>query len=143
MTYKDLVLKAKSDKKWRQTHKGQRLLNGRKYKTKLKFEVLLHYTRVFDPTAIVPHCNNPFHKHLPNDPFFTDIESLSIDHINDAGNKHRKEVFGNKRYSGHAFYQWLRSHNYPKGFQVLCMNCQWKKSLKYQKSRRKKPTLLG
>lgn len=42
---------------------------------------------------------------------------LEIDHINGSGNKHRREV-------GCAnMYVWLIKHNYPKGFQVLCSNC--------------------
>jgi hypothetical protein len=46
-------------------------------------------------------------------------EYLSIDHINGDGNKHRKEM----GFSGHQFYRWLKKNNYPKGFQVLCFNC--------------------
>jgi len=43
---------------------------------------------------------------------------LTIDHINNDGNKHRKEIS-----SGDGLYKWLKKHNYPEGFQVLCMNC--------------------
>ena len=30
---------------------------------------------------------------------------------------------------GHSgkFYAWLKRNNYPSGFQILCMNCQWGK----------------
>ena len=50
---------------------------------------------------------------------------LSIDHINNDGAKMRRE----KLYSGNGtgFYQWLRKNNFPAGFQVLCMNCQFGK----------------
>jgi hypothetical protein len=47
---------------------------------------------------------------------------LSIDHINGGGTQHLRKVG-----SGSAFYWWLRKHNYPEGFQVLCMNCQYVK----------------
>jgi esterase/lipase len=47
------------------------------------------------------------------------IEFLSIDHINNDGAKHRKELKILKT----TFYQWIINNNYPKGFQVLCMNC--------------------
>jgi hypothetical protein len=42
---------------------------------------------------------------------------LSLDHINGGGGKQRKET------GGGGFYTWLRRHNYPAGFQVLCHNC--------------------
>lgn len=47
-------------------------------------------------------------------------EFLQIDHINNDGAKHRKE-FGLK--SAQAMYTWLRKNNYPRGFQILCANC--------------------
>jgi hypothetical protein len=42
---------------------------------------------------------------------------LTIDHINGDGNKHRKEVGSSN------IYDWLVKHEFPSGFQVLCMNC--------------------
>jgi hypothetical protein len=47
---------------------------------------------------------------------------LSIDHINNDGNKLRKT-------HGHGadFYRWLKANNYPAGFQILCMNCNYGK----------------
>ena len=50
----------------------------------------------------------------------TQIEFLSIDHINGGGNKHRRDLGG-----GTSFFKWLRDENYPPGFRVLCMNCNW------------------
>ncbi len=46
------------------------------------------------------------------------IEFLSIDHVNGGGNQHRKEL-------GHGvhFDKWLIDNGYPEGFQVLCHNC--------------------
>ncbi len=41
---------------------------------------------------------------------------LCIDHINNDGVEHRKKI-------GSNIYSWLRKNNYPKGFQVLCYNC--------------------
>lgn len=49
------------------------------------------------------------------------IQFLGIDHIDGGGNKHRKEI-GNR-----TIYEWLRSKKYPKGFQVLCHNCNLSK----------------
>lgn len=45
---------------------------------------------------------------------------LAIDHVNNDGKEHRRLIGS---VGGHKFYKWLRDNNYPKGFQVLCMNC--------------------
>lgn len=54
---------------------------------------------------------------------------LSIDHVNNDGAKFRREVLGNRTLAGFHTYRWLMRHNFPKGYQVLCMNCQWGKKL--------------
>ena len=46
------------------------------------------------------------------------IEFLSIDHVNNDGAKHRREIGGSAMLN-----YWLKQHNYPEGFQVLCYNC--------------------
>lgn len=50
----------------------------------------------------------------------TNIAFLTIDHIAGGGSKHRKEE---NITAGSAFYGWLKKNNFPKGYQVLCMNC--------------------
>ncbi len=50
---------------------------------------------------------------------------LSIDHINNNGASHRREL----NRSGTLFYRWLRDNRFPMGYQTLCMNCQWVKKL--------------
>jgi hypothetical protein len=45
------------------------------------------------------------------------LEFLSIDHINNDGALHRRQL-GNKN-----LYRWLAENHYPAGFQVLCYNC--------------------
>lgn len=52
----------------------------------------------------------------------THIEFLSIDHINGGGHQHRKKLG-----ISHNFYYWLKTHYYPQGYQVLCMNCNFAK----------------
>ena len=52
------------------------------------------------------------------------IECLQIDHIEGMGNEQRKK-YGLK--SSSMFFKWLIDNNFPKGFQVLCANCNWYK----------------
>ena len=52
----------------------------------------------------------------------TQLEFLSIDHINNDGAEHRKVV------KAANIYEWLRNNNFPKdNFQLLCMNCNFAK----------------
>jgi hypothetical protein len=46
-------------------------------------------------------------------------EFLAIDHVNGGGIKHRKDI-GN---AGNSIAKWLRKQGYPKGYRVLCHNC--------------------
>lgn len=55
----------------------------------------------------------------------SNIKFLTIDHINNNGAQHRKE---SKCGSGPKFYQWLKDNNYPTGYQIMCMNCNWARS---------------
>lgn len=47
---------------------------------------------------------------------------LTIDHINNDGHEHRKLTGGSAGLS-----LWLKKNDYPAGFQILCMNCNWGK----------------
>lgn len=56
-----------------------------------------------------------------------ELDFLSIDHIDGGGYKQRK-IQG----VGTNLTKWLKTNDYPKGFQVLCMNCnfgKWKKGI--------------
>ena len=48
------------------------------------------------------------------------IDFLTIDHINGGGNKHLEAI---RKVGGQSFYNWLITNNFPKGFRVLCWNC--------------------
>lgn len=78
--------------------KEERKEYSRKYDRKIRLEVINHY----GGKCALCGDTNPNH--------------LTIDHINGGGNGHRKEI---KRQS---IYPWLRSKDYPDGFQVLCWN---------------------
>ena len=51
---------------------------------------------------------------------FDNTAALSIDHVNGGGREDRKT-----KGRGNSFYQWLKTNNYPEGYQTLCMNCNW------------------
>ena len=51
------------------------------------------------------------------------FEFLSIDHVFGGGNQHRKQL----RNCNLTLYRWLRDNDFPDGYQVLCMNCNWGK----------------
>ena len=50
-----------------------------------------------------------------------ELSFLVIDHVNNDGRKHRKEIRNNR------IHPWLIRNNFPEGFQVLCQNCNWGK----------------
>lgn len=51
------------------------------------------------------------------------IEALSIEHINNGGARHRKEVEEGSTYS------WLKKNGYQEGFPVLCFKCKCEKGI--------------
>ena len=83
--------------------KTKNLKKAKEMRKQLKLEILSHYSSNLK-------CNSCG---------FSDIRALSIDHIKGNGNKHRKAI------GRMDFYQWIKKNNFPKGFQVLCFNCQW------------------
>jgi len=52
----------------------------------------------------------------------TETKFLTIDHIKGGGYKHRKKIRV-------PFYYWLIKNDFPEGFQVLCMNCNFAKGM--------------
>ena len=83
--------------------------NAKEYHKKLKMEVFNAYGGA--KCACCGECH---------------IEFLSIDHIYNNGAEHRKIIFGDKR-NGANLYRWLKRNNFPEGYQVLCMNCNFAK----------------
>lgn len=82
---------------------------GLSYYQKVKKEVFLHYG------GETPKCDCCGE---------SSKEFLSIDHTNGDGPTHRKDLSGNPR-NGVSLYYWLRKNNFPPGFRVLCMNCNF------------------
>lgn len=92
------------DKEYRSKNRG--LINRRKreYRLKIKIEVFGHYAGRPPKCA----CCDELH-----------IEFLGIDHINGGGTKHRRKIGKGSS----QIYRWLKRNNYPKGYRVLCNNC--------------------
>jgi hypothetical protein len=109
MTYTDAQKRAQ--KVFRQKHRKRLAINYKRWYEKLKLKVLSHYSH-----KRIPECANCGYK---------DIRALSIDHINGKGAEHRRSIGITKGGGGWRFYYWLKKNNYPKGYQVLCMNCQF------------------
>lgn len=57
----------------------------------------------------------------------TTPEFLGVDHVNNDGEKHRRELKG----YGRSIYQWLKMQGFPQDgrFQLLCHNCNMAKGL--------------
>ena len=72
-----------------------------KYARKLKQDVITVYG------TICACCNE------------TGIEFLMVHHTRNNGAEERRHLGK----SGSAFYTWLKKNNYPKGYEVLCANC--------------------
>ena len=53
----------------------------------------------------------------------TDLGILCLDHLNGDGREHRRSI------EGKSLYAWIRRHDYPAMFQVLCSNCNTSKAL--------------
>lgn len=90
-----------------QKHKKERNLYARNNNKQIKLEVLNYYSN----GSMSCNCCGEKELHF-----------LSIDHIDGGGNRLSK-IQG----VGTNLYKWLRRNEFPKGFQVLCMNCNFGK----------------
>ena len=102
------------------THKEQVNITNRKNYQLHKKEIMImaKQSLLIIKTDVLTHYGNGYCKCMRCG--FNDIRALSIDHINGSGRKQR-ETLSNSR----SFYNWLKTNNYPSGFQTLCMNCQF------------------
>lgn len=94
-------------KEWKAKNPARDKAQVRAMKNRRKFLVMSHYS------GGVPRCACCFE---------ATFEFLTIDHI--AG---KKAVGHDRRISGIKLYTLLYNSNFPGGYQVLCMNCNWGK----------------
>jgi hypothetical protein len=52
-----------------------------------------------------------------------EVTFLTIDHVRNDGKAHRRLIGS----GGNAIHRWLKKNNFPRGFQVLCQNCNFGK----------------
>lgn len=107
-----LICNRVEDKRWKDANKEKVCISRKKAFQKLKLAVMSYYSR---GTPKCTMCG------------YTDTRALSIDHVDGGGREHLRTVVGGDNH----FYRWLKHNGFPKGFQVLCMNCQWIKRHMY------------
>tara|TARA_Y100000590_G_C15462856_1_gene917155 strand:- start:56 stop:880 length:825 start_codon:yes stop_codon:yes gene_type:complete len=91
-----------------------RAVSDRRRRKKIKFEVFSHYSDG------KPKCNCCG---------FSDIDALSIDHI-----RGRKRESHDMNFTGRELYSLLKRTNFPKHYQVLCLNCNLAKDKRNNKT---------
>lgn len=97
---------------WQLAHKDRTRHNGVERTKRNRITVLAHYSK---GTMECKCCKE------------NTLQFLSIDHVNGGGNKHRQAL--KKTKTGTALYYWLIKQNFPDGYAVLCMNCNWGKRM--------------
>lgn len=102
MPYKDKLKQKENNKLWRTNNKYRVREREKRYRFQIKKLVFSKYSS----DEIKCQCCGE-----------KNLEFLSIDHIDGGGNKLRKE-----HGSGYLYY-WLVKNNFPKGYRVLCHNC--------------------
>jgi hypothetical protein len=115
----------KYNSQYYQNHKLRIQEQVKVYQKNNKKEVFLMIHKQFYDNNIVccRHCGK------------TDIDILTIDHINGGGKQH-SEVIGR----GSHFYQWLKKEKTIENYQILCMNCQRIKVIENKECYIKNPT---
>lgn len=112
-----LKLDARSKEYWKQ-HRDELLplvrARGRQWRQGIKRETLLCYGK--GKLACV-QCG------------FNDMRALTLDHINDGGPKHMRNI---RNPGGVYFYSFLKQRGFPLGYQTLCANCQMIKQYERQ-----------
>ena len=95
-------------RKWRENNREKSRQNAIEYYRKVKRIIFEHYG------GTSPKCACCEEKHY---------EFLSLDHVKNDGASHRRKIG-----VGLYVYRWIIKMNFPKGFQILCFNCNCAKS---------------
>lgn len=96
---------------YRNSHKEKSKEYQKQYNTRLKNLVFQHYENQCTGCRI------------------KDTRLLQIDHINNDGAEHRRQLSPKTRgSSGAYFYLWIIKNNFPTNLQLLCANCHFLKT---------------
>jgi hypothetical protein len=114
-------------KEYRRRNRARLARWGERYRAMLKLDALTYYGKNGRLQCCWHNCDE------------TDVDVLTLDHINDDGGRGRRD---REHGSGHKIYNWLRTENYPDGYQTLCANHQMKKEILKQRRAAKGYELL-
>lgn len=102
MPYKDKQKQREYHKLWHAKNRIHTLAKQKEYQLKIKLKVF----KAYSGNIVQCECCSE-----------QEIKFLSIDHIQGGGTKHKAEI------GSHKIYFWLINNNFPKGYRVLCHNC--------------------
>lgn len=94
-------------------HKAERLKRSKDYNARVRLEAISFYSNGANKCV---RCN------------LDDIRLLTIDHIDGGGTQHRKRIKS-------PIANWLKREGFPKGYQILCWNCQMLKRIERRETR--------
>lgn len=111
------IRQAKYARDWRLKNPEKAKAGRDRANVKRKLECLTHYSK-----DGIPQCACCGEK---------EIVFLQLDHINDDGAEHRRQVTKELGYfpTGTGMANWLKKNDWPPIMQVLCANCNWGKRL--------------
>lgn len=123
--------RAKLNREWIDRNRERYNSAKSEYRFKLKVAAITHYSNGAMACAI---CG-----------FKDDIDALSLDHINDDGAAHRKELgCGSRGLSGGTtMYERLKALGWLPGLQVLCCNCNTVKAIRLKRGRSSEEMFLA
>lgn len=97
--------------------KERHLAQSKEYHENNRLLVLSHYSKTETPSCCWNGCD------------INDTDMLQLDHIDNNGSDHRKQLKTNK-----SIWRWVINSGFPEGFQVLCANHNMKKErIRYKK----------
>ena len=105
------------DKEWKNKNRKRSNENLANYRRKLKYKAILNYG------GKCVNCGED------------NLDFLTMDHINNDGSVIKRLIPGQRR-----IYHWLHKNNYPSGFQILCFNCNFEKSVINMKLKKHRTT---
>ncbi len=121
------TIRSAYNKNWKTRHPDQRrLINQRaiakkpEYYRALKKYCYYMWRERLRRVVFAHYSNNTFKCACCGE---SEQDFLVIDHIAGNGNEHRRAVFGRTAAGGQTMHSWLVKQGFPRGFQLLCSNC--------------------